>query len=387
MTSKATILIVDDEPFNVDYLEQELEDSDYVTVSATNGREALEKIQAEPPDMVLLDIMMPEMDGFAVLETLKAEKKWRDIPVVVISAMDDIKSVARGIELGAEDYLPKPFDPVLLMARISAGLEKKRLRDLEQQYLHGLERELKIGRAIQRGFLPREIPQPKGWEIATFFRPARLVSGDFYDAFELPDGNIALMVGDVCDKGVGSALYMALYRSLLRAVASEDAFLGDEPPGTEQRLQRSVNLTNLYICQTHRKPRFITLFFGILDPKSGDLQYISAGHDPPILLNNGKVKDRIMPTGPLIGFFEDAQYGIERIKLQKNELLLIYTDGVIDAENGQKERFEHERLEAVVSRPRKSAAELLENIDAQLSAFTGDAAQFDDVTLLAVLKK
>jgi DNA-binding response OmpR family regulator len=139
MGEQAKILIVDDEPFNVDYLEQELEDLGYDTVSAPNGRVALEQVDSQAPDMILLDIMMPEMDGFQVLEHLKADKTWRDIPVIVISAMDDIDSVVRGVELGAEDYLPKPFDPVLLQARINAGLEKKRFRDQEVEYLRQVE--------------------------------------------------------------------------------------------------------------------------------------------------------------------------------------------------------------------------------------------------------
>ncbi len=129
--SKTKILIVDDEPLNVDYLEQELDDMGYETISAGNGQEALDQIRAEFPDLVLLDIMMPIMDGFTVLEHLKADEdsRLRDIPVIIISAMTDLKSMVRGIEKGAEDYLPKPFEPVLLHARITSSLEKKRLRD------------------------------------------------------------------------------------------------------------------------------------------------------------------------------------------------------------------------------------------------------------------
>ncbi len=135
MSKRPTILIVDDEPFNVDYLEQELEDLDYATVSAANGQQALDQVAAHAPDMILLDIMMPVLDGFQVLARLKADPRWRDIPVVVISAMSDLESVVRGIKLGADDYLPKPFNEVLLQARIEAGLEKKRLRDQEVEYL------------------------------------------------------------------------------------------------------------------------------------------------------------------------------------------------------------------------------------------------------------
>jgi len=149
MEQTPKILIVDDEPFNVDYLEQELEDLAYATVSACNGQVALEQVAAEAPDMVLLDIMMPVMDGFEVLSRLKADKRWRDIPVVIISALNDMDSVVKGIEMGAEDYLPKPFDPVLLYARINACLEKKRRRDQEVEYLRQVERLTEAAAAVE----------------------------------------------------------------------------------------------------------------------------------------------------------------------------------------------------------------------------------------------
>jgi DNA-binding response OmpR family regulator len=158
MREHPLILIVDDEPFNVDYLEQELEDLNYDTVSAMNGIEALEQVAAIEPDMILLDIMMPVMDGFQVLERLKAEKAWRDIPVVIISAMSDISSIARGIEAGAEDYLPKPFDPTLLEARLHAGLEKKQLRDQEMEYLRQVEHLTRAAEAIEENeFSPQSL--------------------------------------------------------------------------------------------------------------------------------------------------------------------------------------------------------------------------------------
>jgi len=134
------ILIVDDEPFNIDTLEQELDDLGYATVSAANGRQALAQVAAEAPDLILLDIMMPEIDGFQVLSQLKAKAEWRDIPVIIISAMTDLGSVVKGIKLGAEDYLAKPFNEVLLRARLEAGLAKKRLRDQEIDYLRQVDR-------------------------------------------------------------------------------------------------------------------------------------------------------------------------------------------------------------------------------------------------------
>ena len=152
-------MIVDDEPFNVDYLEQELEDLDCQTLGVTSGREALERVAADTPDLILLDIMMPGMDGFAVLQHLKANETWRHVPVVVISALSDVASMVRGIEMGAEDYLPKPFNPVLLKARIEACLEKKRLRDREVLYVQQIEAEKKRADELLHVILPPAIVQ------------------------------------------------------------------------------------------------------------------------------------------------------------------------------------------------------------------------------------
>ncbi len=250
MTS-SRILIVDDEPFNVDYLEQELADLGYETIAAENGAAALDRVRSEAPDLILLDIMMPVMDGFEVLARLKAVPATRDIPVIVISAASDLNSTVKGIQLGAEDYLPKPFEPTLLHARITSSLEKKRLRDLEQLYLKGMERELEIGREIQKGFLPAELPQVDGWEIAVYFAAAREVAGDFYDAFRLgPEQQICLVVADVCDKGVGAALFMTLFRSLLRFTMGAAELFGVSSP--VEKLERAVALTNRLHCQYPR---------------------------------------------------------------------------------------------------------------------------------------
>jgi adenylate cyclase len=152
MHQKPKVLIVDDEPFNIDYLEQELEELNYHILTAVNGQEALDKIQSELPDLVLLDIMMPVLDGFAVLAQVKADPLLRDIPVIVISAANDLESVVKGIQQGAEDYLPKPFEPTLLHARISASLEKKSLRDQHRKLLHTFATEEIAEELMKNGF-------------------------------------------------------------------------------------------------------------------------------------------------------------------------------------------------------------------------------------------
>ncbi len=147
--ARPKILVVDDEPFNVDFLQQELDDLGYDTVTAADGGEALEQVRATAPDLVLLDIMMPVMDGFAVLQHLKADPATRDIPVVIISAMNDIGSIVKGILRGADDYLPKPFEPVLLQARIRTGIDRKLQRDRELEYLRQVERLTAVAESVQ----------------------------------------------------------------------------------------------------------------------------------------------------------------------------------------------------------------------------------------------
>lgn len=146
------ILIVDDEPFNVDYLEQELEDGNYSIITASNGIQALDQVRAGQPDLILLDIMMPVMDGFAVLAELQADPLLRHIPVIVISALNDLESVVKGIQQGADDYLPKPFEPTLLHARIKASLEKKTLRDQQRKLLHTFASDAVAEQLMRNGF-------------------------------------------------------------------------------------------------------------------------------------------------------------------------------------------------------------------------------------------
>ncbi len=267
---------------NRDLLSRRLQQQGHTVARAENGRQALEMIAAEEFDLVLLDIMMPELDGYAVLERLRADKTLDRLPVIMISAVTEIESVVRCIEIGATDYLPKPFNTVLLRARVGATLEKKRLRDRERLWAKSLERELEIGREIQQSFLPDELPQPAGWEIAATFQPARQVAGDFYDAFPLAGGSrIGLVVADVCDKGVGAALFMALFRSLLRAFA-ERAFDGDAASANGPRLLSTVVATNDYIARTHgRSNMFATAFVAVLDPGNGSVAWVNAGHEAP----------------------------------------------------------------------------------------------------------
>ncbi len=374
---------MDDEPFNVDYLEQELQEAGYATASAENGLQALEMVRSEAPDIILLDIMMPIMDGFQVLSRLKADEATRNIPVIVISAGKELESVVRGIQLGAEDYLPKPFEPVLLHARICSSLEKKRLHDLEHLYLKGLEREMQIGREIQQGFLPRELPKASGWELGAYFKAAREVAGDFYDAFLLRDGSLVCVIGDVCGKGVGAALFMTLFRSLVRATLTTDMAGSGAAVAPGELLQRAISFTNRYVAETHEDAdMFATLFLGIFDG-GGRLTYANCGHEPALWSQGGGRLTTLRPTGPAVGAIPDARFGVKEICMEAGDLLLAFTDGIPDALNAAGEFFDKARLPGLLNEERDPAA-LVGKLERELRRFVGEAEQFDDITVIAV---
>ena len=272
----------------------------------------------------------------------------------------------------------------------------------EWESIKKIEFELEKGREIQREFLPSQIPKLPNWEIATCFYPAGQVSGDFYDVFVLPDGNVGLVIADVCDKGVGSALYMALFRSLIRVFAQQSIYrtgpdltqIGPAPGNIEtissaDNLQMArlgaVSSTNNYIAHIHgRECMYATLFFGLLNPSTGMLSYVNGGHEPLYVINAGKIKERLKPTGPAVGLMPDITFKTQQIELEPGDLLVGYTDGVTEARSPQDEIYTRDRLQSLLAQPFRSASDMLERIKTNLFAFIDIAPRGDDVTMLAV---
>jgi sigma-B regulation protein RsbU (phosphoserine phosphatase) len=271
-----------------------------------------------------------------------------------------------------------------------------------------LERELEIGRQIQASFLPQEIPEVPGWEISARFEPARQVAGDFYDLFPLVQNRrLGLVIGDVCDKGVGAALFMALFRTLIRAFAQQhyalrwmDALAEDGlarrtrsgrpvlPSTGTSALRNAIELTNDYIANTHGSTHmFATVFLGVLDPSDGLLLYVNGGHEFPILVNSTGIKERLDPTGPLVGIIPQARFEIQSVGIEPGDTLLAFTDGVTEAQNAKCEFFGRERLYGLITRPTATASELLDSIQAGVGGFMGDADPSDDIALLAVRRQ
>jgi len=398
----AKVLVVDDTAANRDILSRRVEREGYLVTTAEHGVEALEKLRAESFDLVLLDVEMPEMDGPRLLETLRNDAKLAHLPVIMVSAVDDIDVIVRCLELGADDYLPNTFQPAILRARMSATLERKRLRDAERRLAEGLTRELDVARRIQGDFLPESLPVAMGVELEAVLHPARQVSGDFYDAFQLRlGGPIVLVVGDVCDKGVGAALFMALFRSLIRASADPVEggaiqMIGGRRTLVRQSLEsatpaelltRVAGFTNDYIARLHgRTNMFATVFLGALTPNTGQLDYVNAGHEPAIIIAPDGTTRELRPTGPALGLLPDAMFRAEAGTLEPGQSLVAFTDGLVEARNPAGDAFGTERLREALRTHHTSASKLVQGVVAALHEFTGDTEPHDDVTLLAATR-
>ena len=273
---------------------------------------------------------------------------------------------------------------------MSVALDNARLWEQENLYRKALEREFEIGREIQAGFLPEHLPRPEGWEIAASLKSARQVAGDFYDVFKLPTGEIGLVIADVCDKGLGAALFMTLFRSLLRAAANMDLLAHTdslEGDTTSARLKNAILLTNNYIYKTHWDTgMFATIFFGTLDPQTGVLTYINAGHLPPFVINKIGLKQTLERTGPAVGGILDADYIIKQVELEQGDLFFAYTDGLTDTINFSGENYSQMDLFSLLGAPGKLSV-LLTKIQNTIKDFAAGEKQQDDITLLAVRRK
>jgi sigma-B regulation protein RsbU (phosphoserine phosphatase) len=313
-------------------------------------------------------------------------KSWLGVPMLV---GDQVTGVLSLQDIDHEDAFTDSDVRLLetFAASMSVALENARLWEQETLYRKSLEREFEIGREMQRGFLPEALPQARGWELAASLRAAREVAGDFYDVFRLTGSQLGLVIGDVCDKGLGAALFMTLFRTLVRAAASVDLFTNAGPAGQftpAARLKNAISLTNNYIVHTHRETgMFATIFFGILDTGTGALTYLNAGHLPPLLLNQAGVRQTLDITGPMVGTWKNAEFTVAESSLEDGETLFAFTDGLAEIKNSAGQ-YLSETWQPASFFGQQPLAAALAHIQEQADAYSLGAQQFDDITMLAV---
>ena len=388
------VLLVGRKVVDAALLAQQLIGEGYLILSDVELPSALSRLRTMRFELVLLDIDGAGAGGNEFVKTLRGDSELEGLPVLVTSRSDDIDAIERFLECGADDYLPSVCGAAVLRARVNAALDRRRVQEGQN-----LRREMSVARTIQRDFLPESLPEVTGMELEAALRPAREVSGDFYDCFPLTSGEVILVVGDVCDKGVGAALFMALFRSLIRASADPVGggaiqMIGGRHTMVMQAIQsaspadlltRVAGFTNDYIARLHgRTNMFATVFLASLDPYSGELVYVNAGHEPALTIAADGTIEELRPTGPALGMLPDSHFTAVTRTLERGHSLLAFTDGVVEAHSPTGDVYGGKRLREVLLAQRgNSASQLVSAVLDAVQTFGGHSEPHDDVTMLA----
>ena len=396
----AKILVVDDKEANVRLIEGMLRVAGYACVhSTTDPNEVCELHRTNQYGLILLDLLMPGMDGFQVMEGLKEIEADGYLPVLVITAQPGHK--LRALEAGAKDFVSKPFDLAELRARVHNILEVRllhleaknhskvleqtvreleasreviRLKTIEERKKS--EQELALAQETQGSLLPRLLPQFENFRIHAFNNPTRYVGGDFYDFLQLSSGEWMGVLADVSGKGMPAALLSSM---VLGALSME--FRSMSQP------QEVLNRVNLLLCEKSLPSQFVTLFLFLLSP-DGAGQFISAGHNPGYLFRSatGNIES-LAPDAYPLGIFDSASYQSRVFRLDKGDILVVYSDGLTDAKNPHEEMFGEARLQEIIQRESPSGSRAVEQRFLKaIEDFTQGMPQTDDITFVVVEK-
>lgn len=386
--SRQRVLVVDDNPVNCDLLLRRLRRMGLELIDcAGDGAEALQLLRATAYDLVLLDLMMPQLDGYGVLSALRDEGQLPALPVLMVSAADEMPGVIRCIELGAQDYLTKPINAPLLEARVRATLERKRLRDLTEAQLARTQRDLLAARRLQLAMVPPD-QHAAGLHgplcVAARLTPAREIGGDLIDHFPLADGHYLLALGDVSGKGAEAALCMARTVSLLRSTARQHWRAGHDP---KQAVACILAETNEALAESNDSALFVTLFLAIADLHGDRLSYACAGHPAPYLCTPGTARMLDISPGLPLGVMPAYRAAVETVTVPPQARLLAYSDGVTEALDTAGSLFGDARLAQLLSgcgdaQPHHMVATVADGIN----DFAMGAEQSDDIALLAWMR-
>ncbi len=388
-STSGNILLVDDTVANLKVLTQTLIERGYKVRPATSGKLALKSVQSTLPDLILLDIQMPEMNGYEVCEKLKADDKTRDIPVIFISALDEVFDKVKAFTVGGVDYVTKPFQTEEVLARVETHLKMHRLQQqlAEQNEIITAENlrmraELEVTRRIQQMILPTktELEQVIGLDVAGFMEPADEVGGDYYDVLQ-HNGRIMFGIGDVTGHGLESGMLMLMVQMAVRTLLSHNIY----EPSTLLTVINHALYGNVNRMNSEKN-----LSLSLMDYHQGVLT-ISGQHEYIIVVRNGKLEQiDTADLGFWIGLEPDIKDFVtqKQIVLNADDVVVLYTDGITEAENIDGELYELERLCEVISQNwQRSANEINQAIVEDVRQFIGEQTVFDDITLLVVKQK
>jgi sigma-B regulation protein RsbU (phosphoserine phosphatase) len=370
-----SILLVDDQPANLQLLSQTLERLGSKLLFAKNGEAALAIAQKARPDLILLDIMMPGIDGFEVCRRLKENPDTRKIPVIFLSALDETGDKVRGLQLGAVDYVAKPFQPDEVIARVNTHLTIHRLSTEVQQQRDELEHELQVVSQLQRNLLPERLPEINGLRLAVHYETSRYAGGDYYDFAALPDGRLAILVADAEGHSAPATVMMAMTCALFRSCTT---CLG-EP-------DQIISYINENLCKVN-KGSFVTAIYAVYDAPSRTLKMARAGNPLPIRYRpSDKSATELSCEGVLImGLEPYTEVPVTEVTLKPGDKLLFYTDGVTDRFSEKREPYGIKRLlEHFGTAGADAPADIIKGIIDDLSRFAGSRPADDDQAMLMI---
>ena len=372
--SDCRVLIVDDVKANVDILVHALS-GEYKLSVALGGQQALDAVDRNPPDLVLLDIVMPDIDGYEICRRLRAAEATRELPIMFLSSLEDVKDKARGFEVGGNDYLTKPFEVLEVKARVRSLLKAKSYADAVRE---AAERDLRIAREIQTGLLPVNVAKQvegTGLDVHAVLEPARQVGGDLYEVVRLDRDRVLVAVGDVSGKGIPAALFMAVAMTLLRSMARQG-----------KPLEVILRDLNDELLAQNPRGMFVTLQCLVFDLAKGTVTCASAGHHGAALILPGHTPRLAFDsTGCVLGLLPAGDVSTQTLPLQPGETLVLFTDGVSEALDPNDDLFGEERLleylrDSADRGPRDIALGVLDAVRRHAAG----AKQSDDITIVSV---
>jgi len=374
---KQNLLVVDDAPSNIQIVHSILKDAYKVRV-ATSGARALELVKVTPPpDLILLDVMMPGMNGYEVCARLKADPETKEIPVIFLTAQTEAEDETRGFEAGAVDYIHKPFSPAVVKARVQTHLTLRGIREQLAAQLNSIQKELETARQIQFSILPDTIPKIAGLDIAARYIPASAVAGDFYDFIPIDDHRIGILVADVSGHGMPAALIASMLKIALAAQV---------PHAADPALVLSG--LNQVLCGKFQQ-HYVTAAYLYLDMETHTARYAGAGHPPLLMWGGGSdgVRD-VLENGLFLGKFKIAAYSSVEFPISRGTWALLYTDGIPEAANSSDAEFGAERFREFLATERYvSADKLADGLLEDLSRWSGRGLGHDfddDLTIVAI---
>ncbi|WP_339735994.1 SpoIIE family protein phosphatase [uncultured Sunxiuqinia sp.] len=381
------ILVVDDEtdmePMIRQKFRRHIRENTFDFEFASNGLEALEKIVEFPEiGIVLSDINMPEMDGLTLLSKLN-ELKNPGLKTVMVSAYGDIDNIRTAMNRGAFDFITKPVNFEDLEITIKKTIEEIisiRRWLTEHDQLVSIQHDLNISRDIQQAILPKEFPpfpEEPNFDIYASMVAANEVGGDFYDFFLIDKDRLGFVIGDVSGKGISAAIFMAVSRTLVRATGLKGDSVSD-----------CMRYVNNLLCIESVSSMFVTVFYGILNTQTGEVDYVNAGHNPPYLLSTEGISKVEMTNGLALGVMDDFNFESKKLHLKKGDQLLLYTDGVVEAFNLEETAYGEEKFENFLNENRNHSVEtIIKRSFADVNDFVAGAPQSDDITLLGITFK